>query len=98
VSATGGRLADKVAIVVGAGQTPGDTIGNGRATAILFAREGARVVCVDHRLESAEESVKQIEAEGGRAQAFCADATRDADCADARDQPLRPARFIRRKR
>ena len=34
---------DKVAVVVGAGQTPGDTIGNGRATAILFAREGARV-------------------------------------------------------
>jgi NAD(P)-dependent dehydrogenase (short-subunit alcohol dehydrogenase family) len=36
------RLRDKVAIVVGAGQTPGDTIGNGRATAILFAREGGR--------------------------------------------------------
>ena len=32
---------------MGAGQTPGDTIGNGRATAILFAREGARVVAVD---------------------------------------------------
>jgi NAD(P)-dependent dehydrogenase (short-subunit alcohol dehydrogenase family) len=41
------RLQNKVAIVVGAGQTPGDTIGNGRATAILFAREGARVVLVD---------------------------------------------------
>ena len=38
---TSGRLADKVALVVGAGQTPGDTIGNGRATSILFAREGA---------------------------------------------------------
>jgi NAD(P)-dependent dehydrogenase (short-subunit alcohol dehydrogenase family) len=36
------RLKDKIAIVVGAGQTPGDTIGNGRATAILFAREGGR--------------------------------------------------------
>ena len=36
------RLKVKVAIVVGAGQTPGDTIGNGRATAILFAREGGR--------------------------------------------------------
>jgi NAD(P)-dependent dehydrogenase (short-subunit alcohol dehydrogenase family) len=34
------RLKDKTAIVVGAGQTPGDSIGNGRATAILFAREG----------------------------------------------------------
>jgi NAD(P)-dependent dehydrogenase (short-subunit alcohol dehydrogenase family) len=39
-----GRLAGKVAIVTGAGQTPGERIGNGRATAILFAREGARVV------------------------------------------------------
>jgi NAD(P)-dependent dehydrogenase (short-subunit alcohol dehydrogenase family) len=38
------RLKDKVAIVVGAGQTPGDTIGNGRATAILFAREGGRCI------------------------------------------------------
>ena len=42
-----GRLRDRVAVVVGAGQTPGDTIGNGRATAIVFAREGARVVLVD---------------------------------------------------
>src|SRR5690242_16394731 len=50
------RLKDKVAIVVGAGQTPGDTIGNGRATALLFAREGARVVLVDHNLKSALES------------------------------------------
>ena len=41
------RLDGKVAIVVGAGQTPGDTIGNGRATAIVFAREGARVLLVD---------------------------------------------------
>lgn len=75
-----GRLADKVAIVVGAGQTPGDTIGNGRATAVLFAREGARVLAVDLRLESAEETVKMIEAEGGQARAFAADATREADC------------------
>src|SRR5580765_8286421 len=50
------RLKDKVAIVVGAGQTPGDTIGNGRATAILFAREGARVVLVDYNFESALET------------------------------------------
>ena len=51
-----GRLAGKVAIVIGAGQTPGDTIGNGRATAVLFAREGARVIAVDRRLEAAEET------------------------------------------
>jgi NAD(P)-dependent dehydrogenase (short-subunit alcohol dehydrogenase family) len=75
-----GRLAGKVAIVVGAGQTPGDTIGNGRATAIVFAREGARVLAVDRRLDSAEETAKQIEAEGGSALAFEADATREPDC------------------
>jgi NAD(P)-dependent dehydrogenase (short-subunit alcohol dehydrogenase family) len=75
-----GRLADKVAVVVGAGQTPGDTIGNGRATAILFAREGARVLAVDCRADSAEATVKMIEAEGGVARAFAADATREADC------------------
>jgi NAD(P)-dependent dehydrogenase (short-subunit alcohol dehydrogenase family) len=42
-----GRLQDKVAIVCGAGQTAGTTIGNGRATALLFAREGAQVLAVD---------------------------------------------------
>lgn len=55
------RLKDKVAIVTGAGQTPGDTVGNGRATAILFAREGARVVLVDRDLASARETQTMIE-------------------------------------
>jgi NAD(P)-dependent dehydrogenase (short-subunit alcohol dehydrogenase family) len=76
-----GRLAGKVAIVMGAGQTPGDTIGNGRATAILFAREGARVVAVDRRLDSAEETVAMIRDEKGEAESIGADATREADCA-----------------
>src|SRR5437867_6956660 len=76
----GDRLKDKVAIVVGAGQTPGDTIGNGRATAILYSREGARVLLVDRRLESAEETREMIKKEGGEAVAFQADATRDEDC------------------
>ena len=71
----GERLAGKVAIVVGAGQTPGDTIGNGRATAILFAREGAKVVCVDRDRDSAAGTVARIEAEGGTAIAVAADAT-----------------------
>jgi NAD(P)-dependent dehydrogenase (short-subunit alcohol dehydrogenase family) len=74
------RLKDKIAIVVGAGQTPGDTIGNGRATAILFAREGARVALVDRNLESALETKSLIEAEGGRCFAFQADVTREEDC------------------
>jgi NAD(P)-dependent dehydrogenase (short-subunit alcohol dehydrogenase family) len=74
-----GRLAGKVAIVMGAGQTPGDTIGNGRATAILFAREGARVVAVDRRLDSAEETVAMIHAEDGEAEAVGADATHEGE-------------------
>jgi NAD(P)-dependent dehydrogenase (short-subunit alcohol dehydrogenase family) len=74
------RLDNKVALVVGAGQTPGDTIGNGRATAILFAREGARVVCVDRNQASAEETVDIIRGEGGDARAIEADITREEDC------------------
>ncbi len=68
-----GRLAGKSAVVVGAGQTPGETIGNGRAMAILFAREGAEVLCVDRNAERAMETVAMIEAEGGRAKALAAD-------------------------
>ena len=74
------RLDGKVAIVVGAGQTPGETIGNGRATAIRFARAGARVLAVDRSLESATETAAMIEAEGGQAFPFAADATREDDC------------------
>jgi len=74
------RLKDKVAIVTGAGQTSGDTIGNGRATAILFAREGARVMLVDHRADSAQETQSMIAAEGGVARTFEADVTREEDC------------------
>jgi NAD(P)-dependent dehydrogenase (short-subunit alcohol dehydrogenase family) len=76
-----GRLAGKTALVVGAGQTPGETIGNGRATAILFAREGATVMCVDRRLDLAAETVAMIEAEGGQASAYEADITQEAACA-----------------
>ena len=76
------RLEDKVAIVVGAGQTAGDTIGNGRATAILFAREGAQVLAVDLHLDSAQETVDMIEGEGGSAVAVEADATSESACAD----------------
>jgi NAD(P)-dependent dehydrogenase (short-subunit alcohol dehydrogenase family) len=75
-----GRLAGKLALVMGAGQTSGDSIGNGRACAVLFAREGARVVAVDVRLEAAEETVAQIRGEGGEASAAQADATREAEC------------------
>jgi NAD(P)-dependent dehydrogenase (short-subunit alcohol dehydrogenase family) len=75
-----GRLEGKSAVVVGAGQTPGSTIGNGRATALLFAREGARLLCVDRDLASAKETAALIAGEGGEAFAFAADITREADC------------------
>ena len=61
-----GRLDGKVAIVTGAGQTPGDTIGNGRATALVFAREGARVLVVDRDEASARETEERIRSAGGR--------------------------------
>jgi NAD(P)-dependent dehydrogenase (short-subunit alcohol dehydrogenase family) len=74
------RLAGKVAIVTGAGsQGPG--LGNGKAAAILFAREGARVLCVDQALGRAEETCALITNEGGVASAFAADVSRSADCA-----------------
>src|SRR3978361_431426 len=73
------RLKDRVAIVVGAGQSPGEGIGNGRAPALTFAREGAKVLCVDHNLASAQETVDMIAAKGGTAAAFKADVTRNAD-------------------
>jgi NAD(P)-dependent dehydrogenase (short-subunit alcohol dehydrogenase family) len=50
------RLKDKVAVVIGAGQGPGQGMGNGRATLIRFAQEGAKVLAVDNRLASAEET------------------------------------------
>ena len=75
------RLEGKSGIVVGAGQTPGETIGNGRAAAVLFAREGASVLLVDRRLDSARETAAMIDAEGGTAECFEADWTIAADCA-----------------
>ena len=74
------RLKNKVAIVVGAGQTPGDTIGNGRATAILFAREGATVLVVDRNLESAQKTQQMIKDEGGACSVLRADVMVEDDC------------------
>ena len=76
-----GRVDGKAVVVVGAGQTPGETIGNGRAMAILFAREGGRVLCVDRVAERAEETAAMIVEEGGEAYSFAADIVKAADCA-----------------
>jgi NAD(P)-dependent dehydrogenase (short-subunit alcohol dehydrogenase family) len=78
----GERLLDKVAIVSGAGSR-GPGIGNGRATAILFAREGAKVVVVDRDVAAADETAGLIGREGGAAFAHVADVTSAADCARA---------------
>ena len=77
------RLQNKVAMVVGAGQTAGDTIGNGRATAMLFAREGASLLLVDRDEASVQETLQMIQAEGGEASVFVGNAIDEADCAAA---------------
>ena len=75
-----GRLDGKTAIVVGAGSI-GPGWGNGKATAVTFAREGAQVFCVDRNAAAAEETAGIIAGEGGRAIAFTADASRAEDIA-----------------
>ena len=72
------RLKGKVAMVVGAGSI-GPGWGNGKATAVTFAREGASVFCVDRNGAAAEETVKIITEEGGKAAAFTADVSRAAE-------------------
>ncbi len=77
-----GRLADKIAVVVGGGQTPGQTVGNGRATAVRFAQEGAVVAVLDKRLDAAQETVEQILTEGGQAAAYALEVTDETACAE----------------
>lgn len=72
-SPVAGRLAGKIAIVSGAGQTPGTTIGNGKAIATLFARAGARVLCVDLDQARGQQTVDEIRAEGLEAALCVAD-------------------------
>jgi NAD(P)-dependent dehydrogenase (short-subunit alcohol dehydrogenase family) len=85
---TAGRLQGKSAIVTGAGSRA-EGIGNGRATAVLFAREGARVLLVDQHAEAAERTREMISAEGGESVVFAADVTRAADCRAMVDEVLR---------
>ncbi|MCH7906793.1 MAG: SDR family oxidoreductase [Chloroflexi bacterium] len=75
------RLEGKVAIVTGAGSR-GPGVGNGKAAAVLFAREGASVLLVDALVERAEETLAMIESEGGTASVFQADVTNEDDCRD----------------
>jgi len=72
------RLAGKTAIVIGAGQGPGSGMGNGRATTLRFAQEGARVLAVDRDLASAQETAALAAKDGGACMAFEADVIREA--------------------
>jgi NAD(P)-dependent dehydrogenase (short-subunit alcohol dehydrogenase family) len=73
------RLQNKTAIVVGAGQIPGQGIGNGRATALRFAQEGASVMAVDRDFSSAEETVSLMTKKEGECFAFKADVTQETN-------------------
>jgi NAD(P)-dependent dehydrogenase (short-subunit alcohol dehydrogenase family) len=73
------RLEGKVAVVFGAGQSPGEGLGNGRAAAMRFAREGARLIAANRSIESAEETAAMIRAEGGEAVAVKADVTQETE-------------------
>jgi len=83
-----GRLQGARAIVVGAGQTPGETIGNGRAIALTFAREGAHVLCVDRDEARALETVDLIRRTGGTASALGTDISDPSACQELESQAL----------
>jgi len=89
------RLTGKVALVAGGGADgpakPGEklSIGNGRATAIVCAREGARVMVADRKLELAEETAAAIRAEGGDARAIATDVSVEDDCRRAVEATVR---------
>src|SRR5258707_13217419 len=75
-----GRLEGKVAIVTGAGSTPGPGIGTGKATAVVLAREGASALLADLHPERAEQTRQMIAEEGGKAIVCAADVTQAAAC------------------
>ena len=73
------RLEEKVAIVAGAG-TRGEGVGNGKAAAIQFVREGAKVLCVDLDESAADATRDTIRSEGGQAETCVADIIDAKDC------------------
>jgi NAD(P)-dependent dehydrogenase (short-subunit alcohol dehydrogenase family) len=89
----GDRLKGKVVIVTGAGTLSGPSdrppVGNGKAAAIVFAREGAAVMATDIKLEAAEETRQMIEAEGGTCSVFQADISSSQDCQAAANECLK---------
>ncbi|MGY8632068.1 SDR family oxidoreductase [Bradyrhizobium sp. 14AA] len=72
------RLIGKVAVVFGAGSS-GPGWGNGKAAAVAFASEGARIVCADLSRDAAEETTRLIRDQGLEAHALQCDASREED-------------------
>jgi NAD(P)-dependent dehydrogenase (short-subunit alcohol dehydrogenase family) len=83
------RLAGKIAIIIGAGQSPGEGVGNGRATTLRFAQEGARILAVDRDLAAAEATAVLARKAGGECVAFEADVTQEATLKAAIDETHR---------
>lgn len=83
------RLEGKTAVVIGAGQSPGETIGNGRATVLRFVQEGAKVLAVDRDPGSAAETARMAAAADGTCLPFEADVVREADLAAAVEEARR---------
>ncbi|MEX2458996.1 MAG: SDR family NAD(P)-dependent oxidoreductase [Actinomycetota bacterium] len=84
----GSRLEGKAAVIVGAGQTPGATIGNGRATALRFAQEGAHLLLVDRDDTSVKETEAMILDAGGRAEVVVVDIAGPDGPAEVRSRAL----------
>ena len=84
----GERVKGKVAIVTGAGSV-GPGVGNGKAAAVLYAREGARVMLVDYSLEAAVETKRLIDEEGAECFTFRADVSKSDDCAGMIEECIR---------
>ena len=81
MTTTSQRLAGKVAIIVGAGQQPGETVGNGRAVAERFAEEGARLLLVDTQPDALKDTEDKLRSMGAQVASALADITRADDCA-----------------
>ncbi len=75
-----GRLEGKRAVLIGAGQTEGQSVGFGRATALLFAREGASLMLVDINRGRVEETAEMVASEAGKAIVHVADHTSEEQC------------------
>jgi NAD(P)-dependent dehydrogenase (short-subunit alcohol dehydrogenase family) len=81
------RLLQKIAVVIGAGQSRGEGIGNGRATVLRFAQEGARILAVDRSLDAATETAALVQ--GTECVPFEADVTKERTLAAAMAEAMR---------